>query len=212
MKMDALIKKRFAELDEKGRNINPEISRTFYVGMTLSELNHDWLISVLNLLQRAFGEDSVHYKNFDEQYKAYLYSGEMGALRGIFRAAKEDYEGGYLFNVRALVTAEVLDDFLEHATELLRANHKDPACVVAGIALESSLKELCTSQSIVHGKLETMNVELCKAGVYNMAMQKQVTAWAARRNDAAHGKWGAYTAADVDDLIKGVTRFIAEYL
>jgi hypothetical protein len=56
-----------------------------------------------------------------------------------------------------------------------------------------------------------MNVELCKAGVYNMAMQKQVTAWVARRNNAAHGNWSAYNHADVDDLIKGVRRFIAEH-
>jgi hypothetical protein len=41
---------------------------------------------------------------------------------------------------------------------------------------------------------------------------RNITMPAARRNDAAHGNWNAYSAADVDDLIKGVNRFIAEQL
>jgi HEPN domain-containing protein len=117
-----------------------------------------------------------------------------------------------LFNVRALVQAEVLDNALEQAAELLRAGYKDPACVVAGVTLETALKELCTRQGVAHGKLDKMNADLCKAGVYNMGWQKQITAWAERRNKAAHGDWAVYNNADVDDMIKGVTRFIAEYL
>jgi len=111
-----------------------------------------------------------------------------------------------------LVQAEVLDDALEQAAELLKAGYKEPACVVAGVSLETAVKELCTRQAISHGKLDKMNADLCKAGIYNMGWQKQITAWAERRNNAAHGKWDAYNNADVDDLIKGVNRFIAEYL
>jgi hypothetical protein len=72
--------------------------------------------------------------------------------------------------------------------------------------------ELCTRQGIPHGKLDKMNADLCKAGIYNMGWQKQITAWAERRNKAAHGDWSAYNADDVEDMIKGVNRFIAEYL
>ena len=57
-----------------------------------------------------------------------------------------------------------------------------------------------------------MNENLCKAGVYNLVVQKQITAWAELRNRAAHGDRGEYTAPDVDDMIKSVSRFIAEYL
>ena len=39
-----------------------------------------------------------------------------------------------------------------------------------------------------------------------------VEPWADRRNDAAHGNWEEYNHADVADMVKGVERFIAEYL
>lgn len=57
-----------------------------------------------------------------------------------------------------------------------------------------------------------MNIELGKKGVYNMGMQKQITTWAHWRNKAAHGEWHEYKDADVEDMIKGITRFVAEYL
>jgi hypothetical protein len=57
-----------------------------------------------------------------------------------------------------------------------------------------------------------MNADLAKAGVYNLAKQKQITAWADLRNKSAHGEWGAYSAADTEDMIKGVERFVADYL
>ncbi len=57
-----------------------------------------------------------------------------------------------------------------------------------------------------------MNVEVCKASIYNMAKQKQITAWADLRNKAAHGDWAAYNDNDVNDFLQGVQRFIADYL
>lgn len=84
--------------------------------------------------------------------------------------------------------------------------------MLAGVALEIALKELSTRNGISHGKLDAMNVELCKKTVYNMGMQKQITTWAHWRNKAAHGEWHEYEDSDVDDMIKGVTRFVADYL
>jgi hypothetical protein len=219
MKMDKLIRQRFTELEEKAAAI--AAARQFRFrgegGVEYYNINSasfkEWGTSVLNLLQRAFGESSVHYQNFYEDFKAFReWESEFEDCRGVFQAAKEDYEGGYLFSIRALVKAEVLDDALEQATQLLHAGYKDPACVLAGVALEITLKEMCTRENITHGKLDRMNVELCKAGTYNMAKQKQITAWADLRNKAAHGEWTVYSGADVDDFIKGVNRFIADYL
>ena len=69
-----------------------------------------------------------------------------------------------------------------------------------------------TGGGVVHAKLDKMNADLAKAGAYNKSMQKQVTAWAGRGNDAAHGDWDQYTGDDVKDMIDGVRRFIADYL
>jgi hypothetical protein len=56
---------------------------------------------------------------------------------------------------------------------------KFAAAVIAGTVLETALRQLC---------LDRMNADLAKAGVYNSLMQKRITALAAIRNRAAHGK------------------------
>jgi len=216
MRMDKLIERRFSELTEEmeavgaGAEWIPD-AETLIVPRDAFK---GWATSALSLLQRTFGEDSIHYQNLLAEFKAFRgYSSELEDCRAIFLAAKEDYEGGYLFNVRALVKAEVLvDDVLEQATALLQAEYKDPACVLAGVALETTLKELATSKGISHNKADRMNADLCKAEVYNMGMQKQITAWLHLRNAAAHGNWEDYNNAQVEDMVNGVSRFIADYL
>ncbi len=72
----------------------------------------------------------------------------------------------------------------------------------------------CQNSIDYDGKTKTdqLNIQLRKAEVYNESMRKQVTAWIAKRNHAAHGEWDEYNHADVSDLINGIERFIGEYL
>jgi hypothetical protein len=212
-----LIQQRFSELAEKTSIVrktyhNPFGDRGEYHHVN-SERFEEWATSALGLLQRVFGEESPHYKNFYGQYRNFKgYSTEFENCRGIFQAAKEDFEGGYLFTIRGLIKAEDSTDALEQATDLLNGNYKDPACIVAGVALEIAIKELCVRNGIPLGKLDTMNIELCKKNIYNMGMQKQITTWVHWRNKAAHGEWNEYSNEDVSDMIEGATRFVAEYL
>jgi len=213
MIMEELVRQRFCELDKRatedilgtGPDGSPSVD---------SETCHGWATSVLSLLQRVFGEDSVHYRLFSDQYGKFLgYVWEFEACRGVFRAAKEDYEGGYLFNVRSLIKAELLsDDILDQAKALLAHGYKDSACILAGVALEATLKEMCGRSGIELGKSDKMNADLCKAEKYNMAKQKQITAWIDLRNKAAHGEWNTYDRADVDALVEGIERFVGDSL
>lgn len=219
MKLDALVLKRLAELVAKGDAILTTKEHDFtndegkqYFRVRSSDVS-GWGTSVLNLLQRAFGESSSHFKQFTNNFNSYdNWESSFNKLRAILAAAKEDYEGGYLFNLRGLVKAEVLTDATDQADALLAAGYKDPACVVAGIALEVSIKEIATRNGVGLGKLDKINADLSKAGIYNLAKQKQITAWADLRNKAAHGDWAAYNEADVRDMLAGVERFIADYL
>jgi len=220
MKTNPLVAQRFKELADKAAAIASaktldfvsQESGTHYYDINAADFS-GWATSVLNLLQRVFGEDSIHFQHFSRDAtnvgdSEYSFRGVVA----IFNAAREDYEGGYLFNLQSLVKAEVFDDMLEQASALLSAGYKDPACVVAGVALETTLKDLCARNGIAHAKLDKMNADMAKAGIYNKGMQKQITAWADRRNSAAHGDWSAYSEADVDEMIRGVTRMIADYL
>jgi len=219
MKLDNLVVKRFEELEERAKKFieGKVFAFTSDDGVRYFKIDEPayrgWALNVLNLLGRIFGESSIHYKAFLNKYD-HISEFESNLLEALelLKAAKDDYVGGYLFNARWLIQAEVFSDTLEQASELLRSGYKDPACVVAGVALETTLKELCSRNGIPVAKLDKMNADLCKSGIYNMGMQKQITAWAERRNTAAHGEWSEYREADVEDMINGVNRLIAEYL
>jgi hypothetical protein len=153
----------------------------------------------------------VHYKNFVAQTERHLTYSPVERAQGILRAARDDYENGYLFDVRRLVEAEVFDDFLAQAEHLLSAGYFQPAAVVAGAVLEDGLRKLCVRHSIdltAAPKLDLMNAQLAKAGAYSVLVQKKITALADLRNRAAHGRWDMFNSGDVEDMIGSVRRFM----
>lgn len=109
-------------------------------------------------------------------------------------------------------------DFLERAQQLLDEGDKDPAAVMAGIALEKHLRQLCQKHDIptettkqgrpYSKKADTLNAELVKKKVYNQLDQKQVTTWLDLRNKAAHGKYQEYTKEQVSLMLQGLPDFM----
>src|SRR5919206_3813589 len=94
------------------------------------------------------------YKSFEAQSRElHFYTRTMQAL-GTLRAAKNDYEQGYLFNTRILVEAEVFDDFLEQGEHLLDSGYYQPAAVVIGSVLEDGFTKAVR---------KTRNTVICKA-------------------------------------------------
>jgi hypothetical protein len=219
--MTAIHKQRFAELSEQMESLLASkapkynsFSKTTKVEIDGNSLL-EWKVKARNLLSKACGQESEHYTAFVKNDTTGIYQTHLAALdrlRAIFVAAKEDYEGGYLQSTRSLVQAEVFDSELEQATELLTNGYKVPAAVVAGVVLETSLRELCERENIDYGKLDKMNADLSKASIYNKLQQKRITALADIRNSAAHGKPDEFSTRDVEDMIRDITRFVAEHL
>ncbi|SDI77781.1 DUF4145 domain-containing protein [Variovorax sp. OV700] len=174
-----------------------------------------WCVKTTNLLEKACGSDSAHFRTFAEAAAPNAWTNNLRTFkncRAIFAAAKEDYEGGYLTGIEELVRAEVFDDELEQAKELLTAGYVAPAAVVAGVVLETALRAMCAKHSIGPGKLERMNADLAKAGIYTVLVQKQVTAMAHVRNKAAHGETSEYSEADVKNMLPNVRDFVAAHI
>ncbi len=95
---------------------------------------------------------------------------------------------------------------------MFSAGYKSAAAIVAGVVLENSLRELCDRSGIAYAKLDKMNADLAKTGIYNVLTQKRLTALAGVRNSAAHGKSDEFNDRDVEDMIRDVERFISEQL
>jgi len=159
----------------------------------------NWIVKVKSLLSEICGDDSHHFKQFEkaETAKKNIYmtvSRTFKNLKAVFSAAKEDFEGGYLLSLKTLVQAEVFDSELEQAQQFLDKEYYPAAAVIAGVVLETALRELCDREGISHSNLDRMNADLAKAGTYNKLIQKQLTVCAGVRNSAAHGKLEEYTA------------------
>jgi hypothetical protein len=175
-----------------------------------------WSASVLNILSTAFGLDSAHYTAFNKLVeRSHIGFTDASRAQGVLKAAAEDLAGGHLVELRTLIEAEVFDNLLEQATHLHAKGYHPAAAVIAGCVLEDALRKLCDVNTIVleiHPKLDQMNADLAKAGVYSKLVQKRVTALADLRNRAAHGDWKDFAAADVDEMLTSVRRFVETYL
>jgi hypothetical protein len=148
-------------------------------------------------------------------------STSMRQLAAALRVLKADYQAGRLKRFREMVVSDLFSDFLEMAEYLLSDEKlKDPAAVIAGGVLEQHLRKLCDKHcvlttftdakgNICPKRLDTMNSELAKAGAYDKNEQKQVTAWAGLRNEAAHGHWNTYTADQVSGMVLGIRGFLS---
>jgi hypothetical protein len=177
---------------------------------------HKWYVSSKNLIEKVCGKDSVHFKTIDELYTKH--SGNsyfMPACLGVLQSASDDFEGGLLNEVQDFIRAEVFSDFIEQAEYLFDQGFLLPAAVLARAVLENALRQLCMRSDITikkDSKLDFMNAELAKKSVYNRNVQKQITAFAAIGNSAAHGKLDEFKSHDVDQMIKGIINFNATYL
>ncbi|GGE12249.1 DUF4145 domain-containing protein [Rhizobium anhuiense] len=210
---------RFADLIVQARTV--EATKTHHRSEYSGEYDSvdknqliGWKVKAKNLLASACAKDSEHYQAFVEAEKPESYRDswqELQQLKSILMAAQEDYNGGYLDKVRSLVQAELFSDELDQARQLLAASYATPAAVVAGVVLETKLRDMCIAQGLSTGKLDKMNADLAKAGEYSLLVQKRVTAIADVRNSAAHGHPEKFTADDVREMIEYVERFLLDH-
>jgi len=219
--MTKLFEKRFAELVAQVESIASAktTSRNVLTGRAADYVDQNdllnWQIKAKTLLLGVCEENSHHLeslKNAANVPGGYTNHDILTRQRAIFLAAKDDFEGGYLNTVRNLVQAELFTSELEQAEELLKSGYATAAAVIAGVVLETTLRDLCSTHELEHSSLNKMNDDLAKAGAYNASQKKRITALAAIRNSAAHGKPEEFTAADVRGMIDDVERFLTATL
>ena len=111
--------RRFTELAEKSRSLEFRTDG-LYGRYVPSGVWQEWATSCQSLIKAVFGEDSPQYTNFTEALKDCGGSeSEVESLRGIFRSAMEDFEGGYVFNVDLRISGEVFGSFVALAKQSL---------------------------------------------------------------------------------------------
>lgn len=170
-----------------------------------------WATSAQHIIHSAFGEVSPHYRNFSAAYgKCYGWPHEVDALKGIFRAAKADYDGGYAFSMQALISGEIYSDFVSLAKRALAEDGKDVAAVLACAALEDALKRLAVLNGLeVSDKSMQDVVNALKAkGLVGGAQKTLLDSMPKIRDYAMHAHWDKITPQDVGSVLGFVEQLL----
>ena len=203
--------RRFAELDESFKKI-PYVHSEYETGRHVPDGKwQGWATSVQNLFRAVFGETSPQWTNFKTAYDEC--SGDeyrVAALNSLFLAAKEDFDGGYVFDVDLRVSGEVFGDFVVLARQALSEGHKDVAAVLACAALEDALKRLALAKGLSVGDKTMSEVvnALKSEGVVAGAQKSLLDAMPRIRNMAMHAEWSKITAPDVSSLLGFVEQLL----
>jgi len=209
MSIQEKISKSFIQIIQEGRGFGERASNSDYLRFRAQ---------AMNLIRRVCGASSDHYKelkrladNPNSATNPYY----LTHCLGIAEAAHRDFEAGLLFDVRSLVAAEMLGDFMDQAETLLAAGYHVPAASLAGAVLEDAMRKLCEKNNISLPSnlgINALNTELARNDIYDKLILKRITAIADIRNNADHGNFDKFTKDDVADMVKWIGRFASDYL
>lgn len=169
-----------------------------------------WATSVLNLFEAAFGRESVQFKNFSRIHQNKKRDHDVDAAKGVFRAAKADYDGGYIFSLERQISGEIFGDLVTLAKEALANDNHQAAAVLACAALEDALKRYAATQGLdVSGKVMQQVVAALKSkGLVTGAQKSLLDSMPKVRDHAMHAEWQKITPADAAGVIGFVEQFL----
>lgn len=184
----------------------------------------EWRAKTATLLCHVLPNDNVHKAAAKEIPNLSPTEDHLVWAIGFLKAVKDDLDHGFLDGLASQIEAEISSDYMGQAEQLLCEGQSGkfdhvPAAVLSGAVLEKALKKLSIQQHppipVVNGNGEpkTLNRlidDLKKAGLFNELKAKQLRAWADIRNKAAHGEFTYFNRGDVDQMIKGVSNFLAD--
>lgn len=129
----------------------------------------------------------------------------------IVKAASSRFESS-LFEIRALVLADLFDTEIDSARELLRNKFLRAAGAVAGVVLEKHLRQVCDDHSVKVLKknpgINDLNQLLRDASLTDVPQWRHITMLGDIRNLCDHNKQKEPTADQVQDLIDGTDKVL----
>ncbi|MGH9772552.1 MAG: DUF4145 domain-containing protein [Candidatus Acidiferrales bacterium] len=142
------------------------------------------------------------------------------------KAINSDFDRGMFEHLSVMVEAEATADYLGQANKLMlegTTGNLDhiPTAVLAGAVLERALRVFCGRQSPpidikkANGDTKTLNPlidDLKKSGLFNELKAIQLRAWAAIRNQTAHGEFDRVKRNDVAIMLTGICDPLADYM
>ena len=147
--------------------------------------------------ERSFADKALTIERFSIQFQI------VGSL--LYQADKA------MLDIQRLVQADLLGSELDASRELLEKGFIRPAGVLAGVVLESHLKQCCSKRPKIKFKkknpgIAEYNEALKSEGVFDTVQWRKIQSLADTRNVCGHDKGVEPTKEDVQEMIKGVDR------
>jgi HEPN domain-containing protein len=108
-------------------------------------------------------------------------------------------------------STEDAPDFLREAESYIESGRHHSAAILAGDALESTLRKLCAEHSLDPSSVDSMNAELARKGIYGDNIEQRLRAAADLRDKANCGLWSEVSKDDVEAMVAEVRAFAAQY-
>ena len=179
-----------------------------------------FVVSALAAIERIAGKNSQYYENIPQESVLSPLAIENSPLSfiptvtGVLIALRDAVEQGLLQSLESRLRANIHDDFLEQASELLDANYHVAALVLTGGVLENHLQKMIQASGLTlpkKGSISKYNDLLWDNNVYNKPVWRRIQSIGDLRNDAAHGEGSAIKPEDAQDAHTFVKRFITDY-
>lgn len=177
-----------------------------------------WLMYVEKLILNIFGEVDIFYINFKniinrEDENDLSFNTIFETIVEILKELKISLELGFLVNLEETIISDLFSDFLEMANHFLENDQKDPAALLIGSVLESSLKKIANKHKVTitdNDDISIVSNKLFAKKVFNQIVQKQIKVWTDIRNCASHSRFQEYDLNQVRLMLEGVKNLLAQ--
>ena len=184
-----------------------------------------FVTSALAAIERIAGKNSQYYANIPQaRVSSSLTVDGLKAITpptlsfiptvtGVLISLRNAVDQGLLLSLESRLRANIHDDFLAQASELLDAGYHVAALVLTGGVLENHLQKMTQARRLKlpkKGSISKYN-DLLRDNVYDRSKWRRIQSINDLRNDAAHGKGSTIAPEDAKDARGFVQRFIADY-
>jgi len=177
-----------------------------------------WLAAMENIVQMIIPDPNSAYRRNSEiiasTERGLMTHTAVGDACAVLENLIKDAQSGLISSVVDHARAEVFDDFLDHAKEYVKRNHKNEAGVIAGVVFEDSLRRVCRNKNITERdqNLDMLISALTKSGVLSDTKAKRARVCAHVRTKATHAQWDEFDTDDVQTTIQFSEEFISSFL
>jgi hypothetical protein len=193
---------RFQELLSRARQV--PVRTNLNITFVDTEQAQAWYTSALNLLEMTFGRDSTLTKRMYSKVSnsAASRASNFESSIGLFSAAKEEYELGFIHGLRREISDEFTLETCLHAESLLKEGNQQSAAVLVAAALEDCFKRRAADSGMdTDGKTLTDYLNYLKTnGILAGASAKLASAFPKFRNAALHAEWTSINDTEIQTI------------